>query len=130
MNKFAFAVWGVAALFLAGASSPSLAQDKKADINGVITKASVSNDAKKVTLGSILVEGKVEKDTSYDKASITILKTTKLEKQVGKEIMPATFADLKVGAKVIATFSGPVAESYPVQARAGVVLILPADEKK
>ena len=130
MNKFAFVLRCVAVLVLAGAPSALLAQDRKPDIRGTITKASVLNDAKKVTLGSILVEGQRDKDTSYDKASITILNTTKIEKLAGKDRMPATLDDLKAGVRVEATFSGPVAESYPVQARAASVLILPAEAKK
>ncbi len=129
MKPLATASWCLAALLLACAPTAALAQ-AKVDIRGPITKASVTNEAKKATLGSILVEGKREEGTNYDKASITILKTTKIEKLVGKDRVPAKLEDLKAGVRVEATFSGPVAESYPVQARAATVLILPADDKK
>ena len=57
------------------------------------------------------------------KASIRITKSTKLQRQGGKETL-ITFEDLKSGLKAEAAFVGPVAESYPVQANAGCVTIL------
>jgi len=105
---------------------PAAAQDTKADIRGMVTNMSAANEEakKKGILGSVLVEGAKEKDTSYDKASICVTDKTKIEKLVGKERKPAKFEDLKKGAKVQALFTGPVAESYPVQAAAKEILIL------
>lgn len=105
---------------------PAAAQDNKADVRGMVTNVSAANEEakKKGILGSILVEGAKEKDTSYDKASIRVTDKTKIEKLVGKERKPAKFDDLKKGAKVQALFTGPVAESYPVQAAAKEILIL------
>ena len=119
MHRFA-----LIALFLAGGSLT--AQDgTKADVRGIITAANASK-AKDV-LGSIRVEGKVEKGlTTYDKASIRITTKTKIEKLEGTTRKAATVEDLKVGARIQATFVGPVAESYPVQATAGAILIVEA----
>ena len=39
----------------------------------------------------------------------------------------ATFADIRTGTRVSAWFTGPVAESYPVQATANVIVIEPSD---
>src|SRR5262245_54643006 len=96
----------------------------KADVRGSVANVSAANDdAKKPgTPGTVLVEGAKEKDTQYDKASVRITEKTKIEKLVGKERKPAKFEDLKKGAKVQASFTGPVAESYPVQATAKDVL--------
>lgn len=98
----------------------------KADIRGTATRVSLADEAarKRGILATILVEGAKEKTTSYDKASIRITDKTKLEKRVDKERKTCKPEDLKVGCKVQAIFTGPVAESYPVQATAREVLIL------
>ena len=98
----------------------------KVDIRGLITQASPAKEdaQKKGLLGSIRVEGAKEKDIGYDKASVRVTDKTKIEKLVGKERKPARFDDLKKGCKVQALFTGPVAESYPVQATAKEILIL------
>ena len=93
-----------------------------ADVRGKITN--VSTSASGAVLGSILIEGKKEKDTSVDKAMTRITdKTAIFRMQNGKRV-EAKFSDLKAGQTVEATFSGPVAESYPVQATAKEILIL------
>jgi hypothetical protein len=74
--------------------------------------------------GSILIEGQIENDTSFDKAAVTITTQTHIFEQVGQERRPATFAALQIGQQVEVWFDGPVAESYPVQARASDVMIL------
>ena len=75
-------------------------------------------------VGSILVEGNIEGDTQFDKASIAITSETQIFEQVEQERRPATFEALQVGQKVEAWFTGPVAESYPVQAVASDIVIL------
>ena len=75
-------------------------------------------------VGSVLVEGQVEADTSFDKASIAVTVKTQIFEQVGSERRPATFEALQVGRSVEAWFEGPVAESYPVQATASDIVIL------
>ena len=98
----------------------------RADIRGAITEVNLLDEPaqKGGVLGSVLIEGVREKDTRYDKASVRITKKTTLTKRAGKERVPAKLADLKKGAKVQATFTGPVAESFPVQATAREILIL------
>lgn len=75
-------------------------------------------------LGSILVEGELEEDTRYDRASVTITDDTGIFTESGGELVRAGFGDLAAGQLVQATFTGPVAESYPVQATASEVIIL------
>jgi hypothetical protein len=93
-----------------------------ADVRGKITNISVS--AANPALGTILIEGKVEKDTSVDKASTRVTDRTAIFKMQDGKKVAAKFSDLKVGQTVEATFNGPVAESYPVQAAAGEIVIL------
>jgi beta-N-acetylhexosaminidase len=98
----------------------------KADIRGRVTNQTAAGEEarKKGVLGTLLIEGAKEKDTGYDKAYVRVTAKTKVEKLDGKERKPARFEDLKKGARVQAVFTGPVAESYPVQATAAAVLIL------
>jgi beta-N-acetylhexosaminidase len=85
--------------------------DEKIGIRGIITNVSM-NEKQEVT--NILVEGKVESDTSFDKASVFITKGTKVNSP----------EKLKKGMKVEVVFTGPIAESYPVQGRAKVITVI------
>ncbi len=93
-----------------------------ADIRGTITQVNqaITGDI----LGSLLVEGKLETDTHYDRASITITKQTVVLEQQGQNRRSITFADLQKGQLVQVGFIGAVAETYPVQAQADEVVIL------
>lgn len=114
-----------------------LAQDKKdpepkpdgpgkADIRGKVTN--VYGIKARGLVGGLLIEGVQEKDTGYDRASVKVPTTAKVYRFKGGKKTEVKFADIKKGDRVQATFVGPVAESYPVQATAGEVVIL--DEKK
>jgi beta-N-acetylhexosaminidase len=104
------------------------ADDKadKVDVRGKVSNVTAAADdlKKQGILGTVLVEGDKDKTVSYDKASVRITDKTKIEKLDGKERKEAKFDDIKKGAVVEATFTGPVAESYPVQAAAKSILIL------
>ena len=92
------------------------------DVRGKITSISVS--ATNPALGEVLIEGKVEKDTSVDKASARVTaKTSIFRMEAGKKVA-GKFSDLKVGQTVEASFAGPVSESYPVQGPASEIVIL------
>jgi hypothetical protein len=116
------------ALFALAVVAPAIADEKeKVSIRG--TPASVSpadEEAKKAgVLGTVLMEGRKDKDTEYDKAMVKVTKGTKIFQQVGRELKPASFDDLKPGVKLEIQFQGPVNESFPVQATAGKIVILP-----
>jgi hypothetical protein len=88
-------------------------------IRGVVTDIVRGKDG--ITM---LVEGKLEHDTSFDKASVTVnMKSTVL-----CDSTPVTglfaFSEIKEGDTVEVTFNGPVAESYPVQGVATTVRIV------
>ncbi|MDP7490340.1 MAG: DUF3221 domain-containing protein, partial [Arenicellales bacterium] len=61
-------------------------------------------------------------DTAYDQAWVTITDETLIQRS-GQEA-EETLAALEPGVRVQVVFDGPVAESYPVQAVAGYVVIL------
>ena len=69
----------------------------------------------------IMVEGEVESDTFYDKASIRINKDTVIVKAPDEKISPE---ELKEGMMVEAVFQGAVAESYPVQGQARAIKVV------
>ena len=87
------------------------------DIAGVVT--AVQRDAAgRVT--SVLVEERPGETAGSAKASLRISATT----VVRRGDAPASPNDLRQGQRVQAWFSGPVAESYPVQATAAAIQIL------
>lgn len=105
----------VTTFIIAGCSSST---GEKADIRGTITSVSKMETGE---ISRILVEGKLEQDTSFDKASISISNKTKIYDFDGKKVDADV---LKEGMQVQATFEGEVAESYPVQAKGKIIRIL------
>ena len=95
--------------------------DRNPDIRGEITSLTPGSGDTRV---SILVEGKIEPDTGYDKASLRVEKDTEVFRLQGADLVEAEWSDLAEGQKAEAWFEGPVAESYPVQAKAGRIVIL------
>jgi hypothetical protein len=118
------------ALLLIGLAAPVVGQDpdkeEKVSIRGMPASVSPADDDAKKTgvLGTVLMEGRKDKDTQYDKAMVKVTKATKIFQQVGRELKPASFDDIKPGVKMEIQFQGPVAESFPVQATAGKIVIL------
>ncbi|UFJ42044.1 YobA family protein [Brevibacillus humidisoli] len=113
------AVVGILAFFLFRNQPTS----QTIDIRGTITEITqADNGSAHKVLGAVLIEGRLEADTSYDKAQTTIVDSTRIMDQNGNQL---TLSDLRVGQKVEATFTGPVAESYPVQATAEQITVLP-----
>jgi beta-N-acetylhexosaminidase len=106
-------------LSLVGCSQSQYTPSEKVQIaiRGNITKLRVDTNHK---TGELFVEGKVESDTIYDKATIRIDKNTRITRNGDVVAM----IDLKEGMEVDAVFTGPVAESYPVQAQASIIQIL------
>jgi len=106
-----------------GARAPG---GKGADIRGNIKSVSAAKSEAGGMLGSVLIEGEIEEDTEFDRASVTVMEETVIYEQLGEEVVEAAFSDLQAGQRVEAAFTGPVAESYPVQATAAEIVILAA----
>lgn len=86
-------------------------------IRGIVKEISTSGHQ-----GQLLVEGEIEEDTVYDKASVSITEETLIQK---KSLSSAfELADIQVGDTVEVIFTGPVAESYPVQGTASIIKII------
>jgi uncharacterized lipoprotein NlpE involved in copper resistance len=107
----------VLAFSLIGCDNSS--DNEKIGIRGEVTNLSKGQDNKTIF---ILVEGELESDTMYDKASITITSKTKvIEKDIRKKL---SIDDLKEGMLVEVILEGPVRESYPIQADAKEVRVI------
>lgn len=96
----------------------------KADIRGAVTSLEDVSGPK--ALGVMLVEGEIEKDTRYDRAYVSATASTDVMEADGTEL---NWSDLKKGDRVEAQFTGPVAESYPVQATAKTIVRLKASAR-
>ena len=90
------------------------------DIRGVITSITAGSGD---VVGSVRIEGAIDQDTSYDKAVVRVESDTQIFRHASNAMMEVTFGDLTVGQTVEAWFTGPVAESYPVQAKASWIVI-------
>ena len=73
---------------------------------------------------TVLVEENPDEQYGSGKASVEITSGTEISRQQGQDLLPATPEDLEAGQLVEVTFSGPVAESYPLQATAASITIL------
>jgi hypothetical protein len=112
----------VVVVALGGASCSPQAVDLPGtppSIAGTITHVDPAGER----IGSIRVEAVPEDASGSDKAQVRIDQGTQLLDSTGR---PIAFNELQVGRKVRAWFTGPVAESYPVQAKASTVILEPA----
>jgi hypothetical protein len=100
-----------------GAGPPTSAHDvadipdEPASISGVVT--AIGDD------GRVRIEEHPDDHSGYEKA-VARIDAARIVRRSGA---PATAADVAVGQHVSAWFTGPVMESYPVQATASVVVI-------
>jgi beta-N-acetylhexosaminidase len=111
----------VALLFAACGGDSDDIGDRNPDIRGEITSLTPGSGD---TLITILIEGKGEPDTGYDKASVRVEEDTEVFRARGTDRVEVEWSDLAEGQTVEAWFEGPVAESYPVQAKAGRIVII------
>src|SRR4028119_601426 len=106
----------------------------EADIHGVITEVGrVPQEANGgggagERIGVVLVEENPDEETGSQKDSVTVTKATKLLERRGQDLTPIAFEDRKIGQHARAWYTGPVAESYPRQATARVIVAHPPAE--
>jgi hypothetical protein len=70
------------------------------------------------------IQGDSNVNMPYDQASVRITDETKIYKQQGSGLILASVDNLSAGTVAEVYFEGPVAESYPVQATAGKIIIV------
>jgi hypothetical protein len=109
-------VLSVAALGMALAA-PALAQSPENSIRGEITEVSRSAEV-------VLVEEDPSDESGSAKGEFAVDGETEILEQRDGDLAPVAFEELRVGQVVEATYSGPVAESYPTQGVAGRIVIL------
>jgi len=111
----------LAAALAAGCGMPSGATlpDEAPSIEGTIQQSSAIRGGRR-----ILVEASPPVGGREPAVSITVLPDAAVLGGSGETVVRASADELVVGARVRVWFTGPVAESFPVQATAGTVLIL------
>ena len=103
------------AMMLASAAT-AVAQTESANgIQGYVTSISGS---------VVLVEEDPGDESGSAKGAFTVTEDTEILRQQGGEQVPAALGDLQAGQTVLATYAGPVGESYPTQGEAGSIVIL------
>lgn len=99
--------------------APKLSQQSP-DIRGVIKELYVPGG----NISGFLVEGKLEADTRYDKAQVSVTDATRIFVKRAGEYVTAAVSELKAEQSIEVLFDGPVNTSYPVQAKASEIVIL------
>ncbi len=122
MQKLLIPAALIAALLLTAISCQADPDLGDPDIRGSVEGLSVSQGDGEI-IGFILIEGAVEADTAHDRALVTVTGSTAIYRREAERLVKARFAELQYGAAVEAWFTGPVAESYPVQAAAATIVI-------
>jgi hypothetical protein len=89
-------------------------------------KADIRGEVESITGDRLRIVGTKEKDTQHDQAVVTVPRTAKVYLWKGGKKVAAKFADIKKSDLVQAIFTGDIRESFPIQATASEVLILPA----
>jgi hypothetical protein len=79
-------------------------------------------------IGVVLVEENPDEETGSQKDSVTVTRDTRLVEQGEHDRVSIRFDDLEVGQRAGAWYTGPIAESYPRQATARVIVIYPPTE--
>lgn len=85
-------------------------------IRGLVIEINQENE-----IGYILIEGDIEEDTEFDKASVSINKKTNIINEESNEKLK--LSDIKVGDNVEVIITGMVRESYPVQVDAKIIIV-------
>lgn len=97
--------------------------ERSPDIRGTITQVSAIRGTDAVAV--IVIEENPSQSSGSLKDAVTITHATEIVRRSGSSFIPADPAEiLMTGRRVEAWYSGPVAESYPRQARASRVAIL------
>lgn len=91
-----------------------------------VTEPSIRGTITQVSPGeprTVLVEESPGEESGSNKASVRLTGETRLLRRSGEAVQRAAPEDLAVGQRVSVWFTGPVRESFPVQADAGTIFI-------
>ncbi len=130
MKRSAWVVAGTALLLAAFAAmsagcGPGGPSGGRIDIEGFVSSIWGINEDPGYgeVLGSILVDGEDTAGAGYGKASVNVTRETRIWEMTGSGAKSVALEDIEVGLLVQVAFTGPVAESYPVQATASEIVI-------
>ena len=101
-----------------GGSSPPTGA---ADVTGVVSQVDGGPGRDQ---GSFLIVADPAVSSTVDRAMVRVTADTVVWAPEGEGRRSLTFSDVRAGARVAVRFTGPVAESYPVQATAADVEVL------
>jgi Protein of unknown function (DUF3221) len=101
-------------------AAPALAEPSENSIRGTISEVSRSAEV-------VLVEENPSEESGSAKGEFAVSGETEILEQRGQDLAPVSFENLRAGQMVEATYTGPVAESYPTQGVAGRIVILEGD---
>ena len=114
---------GLLALVLAAACARPGAEplpEQVPDIIGTIT------ERREVQRGvSVLIQQDSTRSAGYPVARVTVGSGARVLRRTAGGLAPAAAEELRVGTRVQAWFTGPVMRSYPAQATARLVVIVP-----
>ena len=110
----------VAAILVAGCASTASIPTDPPSISGIITH--VSRSPGQMT---ILIEERPEQSSGGDKSAVRITPQTQILLDSPSGATELAPEQLAAGNRASAWFAGPVAESYPTQATARIVVVRP-----
>jgi Protein of unknown function (DUF3221) len=118
LRRLKVGLWVVlSAVLVVVLATPALAQSPENSIRGEITEVSRSAEV-------VLVEEDPSDQSGSAKGEFAVDGETEILERRHGDLVPVAFEELRVGQVVEATYSGPVAESYPTQGVAGRIVIL------
>jgi hypothetical protein len=103
--------------------------NRKPDIAGTITRVARGSNTTDVAPGAdavlarVLIEERPDQRSGDEKAVVDVTRRTRIFRRDRAGLHPATIADLEVGSIAHAWFTGPVRESYPVQATGAAIVV-------
>lgn len=107
---------------MSGCRTTMALPERQPDVTGVITQVSAAQGPE--AIGTLRVEENPADSSGSAKYVLTLTHETMLVVRPGELTEEIGFGDMVVGQRVQAWITGPVRESYPMQATASHVLVL------
>jgi hypothetical protein len=107
---------------MSGCRTTTALPERQPDVTGVVTQVSATEGP--AAIGTLRVEENPADSSGSAKYVLTVTHETMLVVRPGELSEEIGFGDMVVGQRVQAWITGPVRESYPMQATASHVLVL------
>lgn len=119
MAKHLLPALALAALVACTGGQQATVPDGPPSIRGTVTAL----DQQGERIGVLRIEEVPADSSGSDKASVRVGGRTRIYRREGEVLRRIEFRQLRVGQRAEAWFTGPVMESYPVQATAEVIVV-------